>query len=269
VTTTSDIPVAPKANDDCLSDLALDTLVTADIDTAAHPHLAACARCRGRFDLFAQSKQIASPRVGHILHNAIISRRNTVRQGQRWLTLPRLVLAGTFAVCASLFLVIEPHRPAEQNLSEDREATASDDIRIKGTSLRFFRLRDGNVTPRVSGDLFRSGDALRFVVSNGMPMFFFLVGIEESGKVSPYYPFGGSESIRLDSGTDIALPNSLVLDDSRDTEYYVGLFTPAPLTFEQIRRAFEDGRHRHGDILSVLRQLDLPGSHHWVVVRKE
>ena len=101
------------------------------------------------------------------------------------------------------------------------------------------------------------------------PVYFFLVGVEESGKVSAYVPYGGDRSVRVMPGIDQPMAGSLVLDDSPQTEYFVGLFSDEPLHFDDILAEVDAVRAEHETVDEGLEHLDLPGQHRWVVVRKE
>ena len=135
--------------------------------------------------------------------------------------------------------------------------------------MRFFVQRGDEVAPGVSGDPYREGDALRFAVSSDAPRHFLLVGVEESGQVSAYHPFDGDRSTPLEPGVDVALPGSLVLDDSAGAEAFVGLFTDEALEMDRVRAAVSDALAVHGELDSALESVDLPGQHRWIVIRRE
>jgi hypothetical protein len=165
--------------------------------------------------------------------------------------------------CAALLVLVDGQDRAA------RPESGTDDIRVKGTSLRFFVQRAGQVMPGESGGRYQAGDALRFVVSNGTPSFFFLVGIEESGKVSAYYPFAGDRSVRLAAGVDLPLAGSLVLDEAPGGEVFLGLFSPEPLTFDAVVRAIREAQGTGPAWPESLRSIGLPGQHHWLVIHKK
>jgi len=232
----------------CLSDLALDRIAAGD-DLRPPVHLDACERCRSRLHLFAA--------VG----NAPVARRTleiaSARAAERRPSLLRfpLAIAGACAAAALVFLAVRP-----------RSHPVDDDVRIKGTSLAFFRQRGGEVAHGVSGDSFFAGDALRFVVSSGSPGYFFLVGVEPSGEVVAYHPYGGTQSAPIAVGREIALPGSLVLDESKGVEYFGGLFSREPLQLEDVRAAVRAALARKSSLPA--QGIDLPASQHWIVIRK-
>jgi hypothetical protein len=166
-----------------------------------------------------------------------------------------LAVAGACAAAALAFLAVRPAPPPP-----------GDDVRIKGTSLAFFRQRGGEVTHGVSGDSFFPGDALRFVVSSGSPGYFLLVGVEPSGNVVAYHPYRGTKSAPIAGGREIALPGSLILDESKGTEYFGGLFSQEPLGLEQVRAAVRTAFARGSSLPP--QGVELPATQHWIVIRK-
>jgi len=234
----------------CLSDLALDRMVAAQAERAAH--LEGCERCRARLELFEAAA--ASAAVKRVLDQvaARAPAHASFFERHRF----RLGLAGACAAAAAAIalVAVRPSPPPP------------DEVRIKGTSLAFFRQRAGAVTHGVSGDTFQPGDALRFVVSSGSPGYFFLVGVLPSGEVVAYHPYGGKKSVPIAGGREITLPGSLVLDDSKGTEYFGGLFSREPLAIEEVRTAVRGALER-GAALPA-QGLDLPATQHWIVIRK-
>jgi hypothetical protein len=269
-------------NADCLSDLTLD-LVVANVSPRAsiEKHLAGCERCRQRLELFEQARVSAEPTVERLLQRASAQSRNPQPSARdvesssssspwSWLwpgSQPKWRLVISVASMAALvllvFAVVKRVNPIGVTDEVGFEGT-----RPKGTSVKFFRQRGSEVTEGVSGDLFQAGDALRFQVSGGgNAIQLFLVGIESSGKISTYYPFGGEHSVALESG-EVTLPGSLVLDDSPDTEFLLAVFSPTPISLKQISDAVREASERGPLSLENLRSLPLPGQHHWIVIRK-
>ncbi len=263
----------PRVDGACLSDLALDRRVAgerakADQDREQQQHLDTCPRCRDRLALLEAARAQAEPEIERMLRNAL-ARARTVEPAPAprsgWLIWGRPALAGAALVAIALAWGVLRQDPAETTGCE----LPAESIRIKGVSMRFFVQRGDEVAPGVSGDRYREGDALRFVVSSDAPRFLLLVGVEESGRVSAYHPFGGERSQALAPGVDIALPGSLVLDDSSTAEAFVGLFSEAPLEVADVRVAVDEALAASPGLERALETLDLPGQHRWIVVRRE
>ncbi len=243
----------------CLSDLRLDEIIAGDRSREDHAgHLAACERCAERLDLLAVEAQTDAAQVEMLLARAteVAQRPATVHRPRRG-TWRALVLAGGLATVAVVLGVA---------------VLPGDGERVKGTAIGFWVQRDGEIQRGVSGARFGEGDALRFTVSSGEPGYFLLVGVESSGEVSPYHPFGGARSVAVAAGDDQPLPASLVLDAAPEAELFVGIFSPDPVTVAEVRRAVADARAELGrgdelDAASISR-LELPGAIHVVVINK-
>ncbi len=245
----------PRIDDRCLSDLALDRMIAAREPAQAHPHLQACERCRARLEGFASAQRQSSVLVSKMIARATPPER--ARQG--WWRSPGLKVA--LALCAALLIWVVLPKP---------QATAPNGVRAKGSGLRFVVQRRGRIEPGISGARFWAGDALRFLVTASGPSYLFLVGVEaRSGKISAYHPFGGTQCVRVAQGAERALEGSLVLDASSEDEYFLAVFSQAPLSLTRIQAAIEATKTSQGYTLPALQALELPGEHHWIVVRKE
>lgn len=242
----------PRIDDRCLSDLALDRMIAAREDT--HPHLKTCERCRSRLEGFAIAQRQSAVRVAKMIARAAPEEK--VRQS--WWRSP--VFKAAFALCAALLIwVVIP-----------RSEAPAPGVRAKGNGLRFVVQRQGRIEPGISGARFWPGDALRFLVTASTPSYLFLVGVEaRSGKVSAYHPFNGTQSARIVQGAERALEGSLVLDSSPEDEFFLAVFSDSPLSLTKIQAAIEATKTSQGYTLSALQALELPGEHHWIVVKKE
>ena len=94
-----------------------------------------------------------------------------------------------------------------------------------------------------------------------------MLGIEPGGKVMAYYPFGGERSMRGARGTEVQLPDSLVLDGALGDELLLSVFSDAPLEVEDVVDALEARGAPYA--LDRLIDLELDGQAHWTVLRKE
>jgi len=114
----------------------------------------------------------------------------------------------------------------------------------------------------------RAGDQLRFSVSVSTPGFLSIISATENGAVFPFYPAvtvaESPEPWVLSAAGETTLPGSIVLDDSRGTEYLMILYSPDIF----------DRRRLHSRLHQP--ELKIPGLHHvdgvsvWVVrVTKE
>lgn len=243
----------------CPSDLRLDEIVAGTRSRSGDAeHLSRCERCSARLERFETQERQAAAKVATLLARARAEadRRASARPA-RW-----PVPAGWFALAAAVAVLLVA---VTRNTAQPGEPRAgADEVRSKGVGLRLWVNRDGRVFEGHSGDRFRPGDALRVTVTSSTPTWLFLAGIDAAGAVRAYHPFDGAESVRLEPGTDAPLPDSLVLDDAEGTEYLVALFTAEPLGFGAIERALREWHRRPGEP----GRLALPGSHHFIALRK-
>lgn len=245
-----------EAQSKCLSDLALDRFVAEGGTIAQAPeHVIGCESCRGRLALFLSMQEQTRTRVARLVQSA--QARTPIKKVSffRRFAMPMLLLTAT----ASVAVVLVRHPLQEQALQDDA-------IRIKGTRLQFFRQRGTEVTRGRSGDTFKEGDALRFLVTSNSAGHFFLIGIEPTGKISAYFPFEGSRSAPWPGGNEVPLPGSLVLDASQGTEYFLGIFSREPVELEQVRLAIQESLRKDKELPKI--GINVPGNHHWIVVNK-
>lgn len=243
---------------DCLSDLLLDEIIAGDRSRDAHAaHLDACAWCNDRLGLLGAETEASRHQVEMLVARAAESARASAPATRSvW---PRFLLAaGAMAAAAAVMLVA---------------VTGGDDgDRAKGSAMGFYVQRHGEVRRGVSGDTFQPGDALRFTVSSGEGGYFLLVGIEPSGEVTAYHPYDGEGGVPQAPGAEVALPGSLVLDETPGTEFFLGIFSSRPVRVDQVRRAVTEVRRELGPTAplsrAALQRLELPGIQHLVVVNK-
>jgi hypothetical protein len=126
--------------------------------------------------------------------------------------------------------------------------------RIKGSvGLKaFVQNRDGSVETR-QNRVYRTGEKVQFLYSCGGAHFFTLFSIDSTGAVVTYYPAHGDSSVALESGQDIPLPNSIVLDEYAGRELFIGLFSKRALFVPAVRTMIADAfaAGRSMDSLSV------------------
>ncbi len=269
----------PKRSSHCASDLLLDALVGGQAQTSEEAkHFKECTRCRERLALFRDAESLSVGTVENLLRAAKAQTQAPGKPELGWFTWPRFAVATSACALAFVLLFVVQASPSTTTVAmndslapgdHDQVARPADGVRAKGTSIRFFRYRDGQVTRGQSGDRLRTGDALRFTVTTGQATNFFLIGVEDSGKVSAYHPFNGSRSVRLAPGVDMPLPDSLVLDDSRDAEHFVGIFSSEPIEFENLVRLLADDIGEHNDVVSAIDRLPFPGTRHLITIRRE
>ena len=249
--------------DACVSDLVLDEIIAGARSRADHdPHFETCPRCSERLTLLTEHQRAVGDQIEMLVARAAATPATPPARHRRpW----RWLAAATTVACALGAVWVGVMPDGDRDVAGDR---------AKGTAIAFYVQRGGEVTPGVSGARYRTGDALRFTISTGTTGFFLLVGIDQLGEVSAYHPFAGERSAPQRAGVGIPLPGSLVLDDSTDAEFFLGIFSRDPIEVSSVRAAVAQLRESLGPnetlTLSVLDdRLALPGSRQWVVIERE
>jgi hypothetical protein len=218
------------AEDGCLSDLALDQLLTSEnsgslTEQARRTHLAQCAACTARLgelerdaaDLLAARPHLA-PSPG----------------GPRARRAPRFI-AGTLTLAAAA-AAIALYRPA----TTPSEPAASD-VRLKGSPIDvevFARDANGRVTPLLAGGVAHAGDGLRFRLTAHRPGYAGLVSVDGAGRAMSYGPQGG-RLVPLAVAAPALLDGSVVLDGVLGRERLFAFLCRDRLETDRLVRAVE------------------------------
>jgi hypothetical protein len=111
------------------------------------------------------------------------------------------------------------------------------DYRIKGTTQVTLYVQDENGNPVKRNDNgYFPGEKIQFTYSCGDNRFFMLLSADSNRSISVYYPSEGKESIALEPGRDLPLPNSIILDSYIGPELYLAVFSASPLDVTHVTR---------------------------------
>ncbi|HEY3358375.1 MAG TPA: hypothetical protein VGQ83_34320, partial [Polyangia bacterium] len=197
-----------------MSDLILDRLVAGELDgRPAAAHLASCLTCRRRIEELRQAQRGAESAMRAAAARLVEERRR--RPGVRWRSL-RVGLVGLAAAAAALLVIFGvPVHPGRR----PAPIVAPSGERTKGAVALDLVVRrpDGRVELVLPGDTLAPGDAIRWRVSSDRPGFVAVVGLDQRGAVTPYYPRGAALA-PVAPGRDQLLEGSIELDDAPGTE---------------------------------------------------
>lgn len=219
---------------DCLSDLVLDQWRTGEIDDSARlgeleAHVADCERCRARreaFDREAESYLSRHPRF--LPPERSRSQQRPSRSARRL-----QIFAGASALAAAAVLALVLRAPHDGPLGDESGT------RIKGGSrVAFFVKRGGQVVMGGPGDRLQPGDQLRFTVTLERPQHLAILSRDTRGVASVYYPADAVTKV-LPAGADIALENSVELDDALGEERIFAVFCESAIAVEELRASLE------------------------------
>jgi len=137
------------------------------------------------------------------------------------------------AVTAAALWVLLPH---ESNQLEPPYVGIRSGAGLPGP-LEVYRYRNGVATPAVSGETFRAGDRLEFIVRPGAHRYMHLVSVDGEGRLTPFYPGDGASSLALGGSSELLLPGSIALDGYIGLERIFAVFTAQPLPWSEIEAA--------------------------------
>lgn len=202
-------------------------------------HIKECQTCAAalaeigsaRQELLGDSPEIQSQMAARAIVARIAERRR--RSWWRWL-LP--VTLAPLAAGATLLLVVSQgvFSPSTSQPTQSKHGA----VRSKGgLVVEAFCKRDDRIFPVKDGDDFLVGDRLRFAYTKDLPGVLAVFGVDDSGRVFPYYRDDALAGINIPPGAEVVLPESVELDDHHGWERIFAIWTPAHLDEDAIRGA--------------------------------
>jgi hypothetical protein len=249
----------PPPSPDCVSDLRLDQLRVAELSdaqaTAIREHLSNCAECHQRYALLCEDAARFGqhgPSFEKLISGAASQLRTADPQAARSLpsrcqpsaTSRRFAIWASFAAAAGLVLLIaQGLREQERGAQSIPTSNASSELateRTKGASASFdFVVRRGEHTVLgIAGMALYPGDRLRFTVSASRAMHWGVWGVDAGGQVSAYAT--SARLMQVSAGRQVALPQTVELDDSAGHEHIVAVFCEGAQASDTIQRALAD-----------------------------
>lgn len=122
----------------------------------------------------------------------------------------------------------------------------NDGYRIKGATQVTLFVQDENGNPvKRDENIYYPGEKIQFTYSCGENHYFMLLSADSNRSITVYYPSDGGNSIALEPGRDLPLPNSITLDSYLGPELYIAVFSAFPLHVthitEQFSKALQSG----------------------------
>jgi hypothetical protein len=211
--------------DGCLSDLALDQLLTGEeagslAAEARRRHTAQCPACAGRLaDLERQAARFLADRP------RLDARRSAPARPARW-------IAGTLAAAAAAAAIALARAPAPPS-----------DVRLKGSIIAvevFAKDANGLVAPLLAGGVAHPGDGLRFRLTARRDGHAGLVSVDGAGRASSYGPQGeGGRLAPLAAAQPTLLDGSIVLDQVLGRERLFAFLCRDRLETDRLVRAVQ------------------------------
>jgi hypothetical protein len=248
----------------------LEQLVANDLRATVHPalrvHLAACDPCsmRKRALEAARARFLAAYPAADfaraVVEQAAQPEPPPRRRWQGW-SAPGVLAsaAGSLAIGAAALLWFS-------------RAPAPPAIRLKGgVSLQAFAKHAGRTSALRDGDALAPGDQLAFEYALDRPRYLLLLGIDDAGAITRYFPADSSGAAPLAATPRAQLPVGIELDARKGQERLYALFSAAALDEAEARGALIQAlfaAHAHGAAIAALRELDLPAHQVTIWFRK-
>ncbi len=264
----------------CLSDLQLDQLMLArssELDRAAPPlavrrsidgpeaarmdHLQSCDACRVRHDARVSAHGDFARMVDvHQLAestNRRVDQRASTNTGRRWRWFVPMI-AGVAAAAAAVVLVW-------------RSAPRTEELELRskgGASLTVFVKRGDVIRMTMSGDDYRERDTLKFAYSSRRSGHLAIFGVEHGGRTTCFVPYDAASPLPIESGQDVALAQTIELDDSKGRELLLGVVCPSSFSVEEVRRKLQETGQATAAAATSTDALGLPAAcvlvRHWM-----
>jgi hypothetical protein len=217
-------------------------------------HVAGCARCSAVLEDISSARALllgadpaaASARAARNILEMVEQRRST----RRWLRF----LAPVFLVPAAAALLLVA-RPAVHSHGEgDRAGTANKG----GLIVETYCKRGDKVFPAVEGGDYVEGDRLRFAYSHDRPGFLLVFGVDDQGRVFPYYEEQSLVGVRVEPGARVFLPGAVELDNHKGWERVFALWSETQFSDDVVRAAARAALSAVDSDVRRISALDLP-----------
>lgn len=186
----------------------------------AHAHVADCAECAAQVNELKHRTQSFAARRPAPLFLAALARRRQPWWKQRWLALALLPLV------ALLALFMWGPEPVE--------------TRLKGGGLQIALTRGAQTRPMSGSDRPRGGDRLTFDFDARVDGYLILLDVEPGKAPTAFFPFRGSGSAQVTAGPH-TLCDGVLLDDTKNDEWLLSVFSPRALSVEEIAATLDGG----------------------------
>jgi hypothetical protein len=217
-------------------------------------HVQGCRRCTAVLEDISSARSLllganpaeVSARAARNIMEVVQQRRSR----RRWLRF----LAPVFLVpaVAALLLVV---RPAMHSHGQGDSAETG----IKGGLIvETYCKRGDKVFPAVEGGDFLAGDRLRFAYSSDKAGFLVVFGVDDQGRVFPYYEEQSLVGVRVEAGAHVFLPGAVELDNHRGWERVFALWAETQFANDVVRAAVGAALSGANSDLHRMTALDLP-----------
>ena len=209
----------------------------------AGAHLRTCDRCAAALaELVAARQELlgSDPEAQSRFAALAILARVAERRRKTWwrFVMPLAPVAAAAAVLLVMSRGAFSPAPSVSDKISGAAKHVTGAVRSKGALLvEAFCKRGDSVFPVKDGDDFLAGDRLRFAYTKDQSGVLLVFGVDDTGRLFPYYRDDALAGVNAPPGAEVMLPDSVELDDHHGWERVFCLWTPAPLGDEVIRTA--------------------------------
>lgn len=229
---------------DCVSHLELvrwEAKPEAERSPDASDHLRTCARCAAalaELDSARQELLGVEPHAQSLVAARAILARVAERRRKAWWRLVVPLTLTPVAAAAMVLLVMSRGTVPLAPPPVHEMSGAMGTVRAKGALLvEAFCKRGDSVFPVKDGDDFVAGDRLRFAYTKDQAGVLLVFGVDDTGRLFPYYRDDALAGVIAPPGSEVMLPESVELDDHHGWERVFALWTTDALGQDAIRTA--------------------------------
>jgi hypothetical protein len=195
------------------------------------------------FEEFARCKRLDKNYSNFHINISNINMTDWIMNVKKKIFFGRLNPSGAYGIIFAVVLVLMFVPLAlttywNKSSMDENTSSVGGDIRYKGLDrLAFLLMRDGEVRLGSSTEIYRAGDRLQVIYSYPKSHHAALFSVDNAGTLSFYTGGEGGNSIcstPADSGSDLAVKSSIVLDDSRGEELVVMLISETPVLSKKV-----------------------------------
>jgi hypothetical protein len=217
-------------------------------------HVGTCSRCAEIFAdlesarslLLGVDPEAVSARAARTILETVAQRR-TRRRFLRFLA-PALLVPAAVALLFAVKPGLTSLRPADHGTTRS----------MGGFLVETYVKRDGVVRPANDGQDFMEGDRLRFAYTSDRAGYLLVFGVDDQGRIFPYYPEATLEGFHVEAGARILLPDSVQLDDHQGWERVYALWSEEQIADDVVRGAVAAGLAAVENDIRRVTALDLP-----------
>jgi len=231
---------------DCISHLELvrwEARLEAERSPDGAAHLRTCDRCAASLAELVSARQEllgSDPQARSLVAARAILATVAERRRKAWW---RFVLPlAPVAAAAMALLVMSRGAFSPAPWVSDKISGAAKHVtgavRSKGALLvEAFCKRGDSVFPVKDGDDFLAGDRLRFAYTKDQSGVLLVFGVDDTGRLFPYYRDDALAGVSAPPGAEVMLPESVELDDHHGWERVFALWTPGAIGEDVMRTA--------------------------------